>query len=74
MCVLVYKNRRCDMIVHQPKDSRILTATCPITVLNNEVHTITEAVKENEKQNVKLFIKHDNRPNLLKKSEQITIN
>ena len=37
---------------------------------NNEparVHTITEAVKGPEMQIVKIYIKHDNRPNLKQK-------
>ena len=50
------------MIVHE-------TAIHQMTVESKlpQVQTITEAVKSPEIQNVKLFIKHDNRLHLLKK-------
>ena len=37
-------------------------------------HTITEDVRGAEIQNVKLYLKQDNRPNLLQNGEQITLN
>ena len=60
------------MIVHE-------TATQQMTVefkllqvplwpsIMNRVHTITEAVKGPEIKNVELYIKHDNRLNLMQK-------
>ena len=66
------KNRKCGMIVHE-------TATRKIAVELDfyrsqyglqqwtRVLIITEAVKSPEIQNVKLYIKHNNRPNLMQK-------
>ena len=41
---------------------------------NNEPESISEGVKSPEMQIVKLYIKHDNRPNIKQNGEHITIN
>ena len=53
--------------MRQPPTKMIVeTSTGPVTAFNNEpVNSITEAVKGPEIQNVKLFIKYHNRPNVM---------
>ena len=67
-----YKNRRIRMIVHESATHQMTVEFKLIQAplrpsTRTRVHTITEAVKGPEIRNVKLYIKHDNRPNLRQK-------
>ena len=75
MFAVVYKNyvvlkKGCGMIVHETAihqitvESKLLQVPLWPSTMN---HTVTEAVKGPEIQNVKLSIKHHYRPNHLKK-------
>ena len=74
-----YKNRRCGMIIHETAihqmtvKSKFLQVPLQPTTMNQSPHH-NIGCKDYGIQNVKLFIKHDSYPNLLKKCEQITIN
>ena len=70
----IYKNR-CGLIVYETVTNqmtvefKLLQVPLQPSIMNQStrVHTITEAVKGPQIQNVKLYIKHVNRPNLMQK-------